>query len=59
MNFIKGFVKVADLGSEIGASISKAMGNVGKNVPKPPPPPPDTSTMGKAFGSIRKAFGGS
>jgi len=59
MAFTKGFVKTAQgLGDMINANITKAMGNVGKAVPRPPTPPATTSVMGQAFGSIRKAFGG-
>jgi len=55
MAFTKGFEKTAEgLGDMINSNITKAMG---RNIPKPPPPPTDTSVMGKAFGSIRKAFG--
>jgi hypothetical protein len=61
MAFTGGFKKVAQEGRTLGAAIGfpgAGPSNVGKATPKPLPPPTNTSVMGQAFGSIRKAFGG-
>jgi len=58
MAFTKGFKKIAEGNGFLGGAMVDSAVAAKKAMPVIPPAPAGTGIMGKAFGSIRKAFAG-